>query len=41
MAEVIRKGIEAAEHDLVQDSNDILLEEVSEDRKKYLSPVKK
>ena len=29
MAEVIRKGIEAAEHDLVQDSNDILMEEVS------------
>ncbi|CAB4041900.1 pyridoxal-dependent decarboxylase domain-containing 2 isoform X1, partial [Paramuricea clavata] len=27
MAEVIRKGIEAAEHDLVQDSNDILMEE--------------
>lgn len=27
MADVIRKGIEAAEHDLVQDSNDILLEE--------------
>jgi hypothetical protein len=31
MAEVIRKGIEAAEHDLVQDSNDILMEEVSVD----------
>ena len=29
MSEVIRKGIEAAEHDLVQDSNDILMEEVS------------
>ena len=29
MAEVIRKGIEAAQHDLVQDSNDILMEEVS------------
>ena len=28
MADVIRKGIEAAEHDLVQDSNDILMEEV-------------
>ncbi|XP_028415889.1 pyridoxal-dependent decarboxylase domain-containing protein 1-like [Dendronephthya gigantea] len=27
MADVIRKGIEAAEHDLVQDSNDILMEE--------------
>ena len=32
MAEVIRKGIEAAEHDLVQDSNDILMEEVSHDQ---------
>ena len=33
MSEVIRKGIEAAEHDLVQDSNDILMEEVSNGRR--------
>ena len=35
MAEVIRKGIEAAEHDLVQDSNDILMEEVSKTKSIY------
>ena len=28
MSEAVRKGIEAAQQDLVQDSNDILMEEV-------------